>query len=114
MVEFFNGMVHLGIGIALVGAVLSKKVKDGIVVKTGLILLAVAFLGLGCMLVAGIEWGSAVYIARALALQSMGLLVLLAGYLIRRHRAGTPLTRISDWIDFDDSQQARPSAGRKS
>lgn len=111
MVEVFNGAVHLAIGVVLIAAVLSRKVKDGIVVKAGLICLALAFASVGCMLIDGIAWGGAIYLARALVLQSVGLLLLVAGYLIRRHRAGTPLTRISDWIDLDEP---RTSGGRKS
>ena len=114
MVELFNGAVHLAIGAALVWAVLSKRVRDGIVVKAGLILLALAFLGLGCQLIGGIEWGGAIYIARALVLQALGLLLLALGYWIRRRRAGNPLTRISDWVDLDDTDLPHVSGGRKS
>ncbi len=113
MIEVFNGAVHLVLGLVLIGAVLSKKVKDGIVVKAGLIFLALAFAAAGCMLLNGIEWGGALYLARALVLQSVGLLLLVLGYWIRRRRAGTPLTRISDWVDLDDSELPHVSGGRK-
>lgn len=82
-------------------AVLSPRVRDGVLVKLGLILAVQGFAGLGVALAGGYPL---LVIVRALGLLHVGLLVVVCGWWWRRVKAGNSQRRVSDWMDLSDLQ----------
>ena len=93
---FASGLIAL----ALIGAVLSPRVHDGIVIKLGLISMALGF-GAVALRMADELLREGDGIERALALINGGIAVVILGYLLRRARAGHPVRRMTDWGDLD-------------
>ncbi len=97
------------ISLALVGAILSPKVHDGIVIKVGLICLAAGFGAIALRLVDGVGPDDVIGLERALLLVNAGIAVVIVGYLMRkalRH----PVRRSSDWAQLMDT---RPMENRR-
>ena len=90
--NLFNAIVCTGIGCGAIGAVLSHRVKDGLVIKAGLIALAFGMLGVAWQLLTG--W-SVLLVSRALGTVHIGLVVVAVGYWMQ-HRKGL---RIHDIVD---------------
>lgn len=74
-------------------AVLSPRVKDGVVVKAGLILAALGFAGVGATL---FSESPPIAVVRALGLLHVGLTVTICGWAWRKRRH----RRLSDWMDL--------------
>lgn len=87
------------IALALIGAVLSPRVHDGVVIKLGLISMALGFGAIALRMADELLRGDG--IERALALINGGIAVVILGYLLRRARAGHPVRRMTDWGDLD-------------
>lgn len=83
-------------------AVLSPRVRDGIVIKLGLILAVLGFVGLGAAMAMGLPLVAWV---RALALLHAGLLVAAAGVWWRFRQARGRRRRASDWMDLEEAQR---------
>ncbi len=90
-----NAAASLVLALLAAAAVISPRVRDGVVVKLGLILLALGAAGLGLALVTG---GPMDVALRALGLQTAGLFVIVGGVLLRALRPGPRRRRASDWI----------------
>lgn len=97
------------IALALVGAVLSKHVHDGIVIKFGLICMALGFGSIAVRMFDGLDAADAIHLARSILLVNAGLAVCIIGYLWRRTRAGHSVRRVTDWADLD----SRPMEGQR-
>lgn len=86
------------ISVALLYAILSPRVHDGVIVKAGLIVMA---LGYGCK--SALLWGAlpplVMPLLRAQSLVTAGLALVLIGYLLRSRREGHPVRRRRDWIE---------------
>lgn len=79
-------------------AVISPRVRDGILIKLGLILVAVGASGMGLALATG---DPTYVVLRALGLHTAGLFVVALGVLWRARRPGAPKRRASDWVALD-------------
>lgn len=95
--EFLLSMINAAacglISIALIGAILSPRVHDGVVIKAGLICMAAGFGAISLQLLDGLD-----SIARQLLLVNAGLSVVIVGYLIRKARSRHLIRRTSDWF----------------
>jgi hypothetical protein len=103
----FNAAACGLIALALVGAVLHPRVHDGVVIKAGLISMALGFGSIAVRMFDGLRGDDAVHLARSILLINAGLAVVILGYLWRRARAGVPQRRITDWGDFDTRPMER-------
>lgn len=83
---------------ALVGAILSPRVHDGIVIKAGLICMALGFGSIMLSLADGSAIGDGQRLVRALLLIHAGIAVVILGYIHRSHRENHPLRRKPDWV----------------
>lgn len=88
------------IALALIGAVLSPRVHDGVVIKLGLISMALGFGAIALRMTDEVLRNDA-GIERALALINGGIAVVILGYLLRKAQAGHALRRMTDWGDLD-------------
>jgi hypothetical protein len=83
------------ISLALVVAILSPRVRDGIVIKVGLCAMS---LGFGAITMRWLfrPWNIQMLEA-AIAMVEVGAVVAVLGYVWRTRRAGHPLRRSTDW-----------------
>lgn len=95
LIDWLNVAVCLVLALGCLWAVLSPRVRDGIVIKCGLGLASLGFAALGAALADDL---SPVVVERALGLQHAGLLVIAAGVAWRWWRSPTPLRRLADWV----------------
>lgn len=102
----FNAVACLLLALLAAWAVISPRVRDGVVIKLGLILLAMGAAGLAVALATG---DPAYVVLRALVLHTVGLYLIAVGWLWRARRARAPCRRASDWVDLEDLQRG-PSA----
>ena len=99
MIENFNTLMSMLLATITGWAIMSHRVRDGVVVKLGLILVALGFIGAALVSIDGGDHNS---LASAHALVFVGLLVCALGYLLRkrRHKQRGGLHRLSDWVDL--------------
>lgn len=105
MLETLNGLACAAMACVLGYAILHPRVHDGIVIKAGLILMVLGFLALAMRLLAGLQHDESIGLSRSILLVNSGAFVVLAGYCVRRARAGEPRRRASDFIPFDGETQ---------
>lgn len=98
------------ISLALIGAILSPKVHDGIVIKIGLICLAAGFGAIALRLLDGVGPDEVLGLERALLLINAGVAVVIVGYLMRKSNRHHPVRRSTDWARLMDT---RPMEHRK-
>lgn len=84
------------IALALVAAIVSTRVRDGVVIKVGLIGMALGFGSIALRLLDGLTNTDAAGLAKSLVLINAGIAVAIVGYLLRRARAGHPVRRLTD------------------
>lgn len=103
----FNGAVCSMLAIAAAWAALNPKVHDGVVIKAGLISMALGFAGTALALVDGLSCLDMPALSRSGLLIHGGLLLVAAGWLWRTQGGKHRKRRATDWGDFD----RRPSFG---
>lgn len=100
--EFLLSLINAAacglISVALIGAILSPRVHDGIVVKIGLISMAIGFGAIALRLLEGVKADEIAGLERALLLVNSGLAVVIIGYVMRKIRVHHPVRRIEDWV----------------
>jgi 1,4-dihydroxy-2-naphthoate octaprenyltransferase len=97
MLETFNCLASLVLSIATGWAVMSPRVKDGIVIKIGLVCLSVGFVGIFFFHISRPDGPHP--LASAQALVHLGVLICAAGYVLRtRRHSGVSKRRASDWV----------------
>ena len=110
MIDLLNVVACMLLCLAALWAVLSPRVRDGIVIKLGLGLLALGFFGVGVTLAGDLQ---AWVLGRALGLVHLGLLIV-AGGLAWRWRHGGGIYHVDDWmsprpmIEAEDSARGAP------
>lgn len=86
------------IALALIAAIVSTRVHDGVVIKVGLIGMALGFGSIALRLLDGLTNSDAAGLAKSLVLINAGIAVAIVGYLLRRVRAGHQVRRASDLV----------------
>lgn len=92
-----NAWISGLMAVALLIAVVIPQIRDGVVIKTGLIGMACGFAGLSHWLTGGLSCGELVAVVRCLLLINIGLLVVIGGYALKKRRRRHPVRRLSDW-----------------
>ena len=87
------------VSMALIGAVLHPKVHDGIVIKVGLICMALGFGAIALLLYEGVMPRTLVGMEHALMLVNAGIAVVILGYVWRKSKVHHPVRRATDWAD---------------
>lgn len=96
ILSFLNAGACGLISLALIGAILSPKVHDGIVIKIGLICLACGFGSMALRMLGSTT--DMVGMQRAMLLINSGIAVVIVGYLLRK--AKRPGYVVTDWGDL--------------
>lgn len=96
LLQLINAGASGLICLALLGAILSPRVHDGVIMKVGLICMALGFGAMALRLWVGIKAADVQSLERALLLINAGIAVFILGYLLRktRHPNAPPIT---DW-----------------
>jgi hypothetical protein len=92
------------IAMALLGAILSQRVHDGIVIKVGLSSMALGFGSIALRLADAEARYSLLGMERSLVLINAGIAVVILGYILRRAMAKHPIRRVTDWAAFEDTR----------
>jgi hypothetical protein len=99
----------LSAGLALVAAtalgwvVLSPRIHEGLIIKSGLITLITGLLAYAGLTLSGIETWSG--LGKAAVLQHAGMCVAIAGYALRK-ASGKRCRRASDWLASRSGREA--------
>lgn len=102
-----NAVVCGVLSFLLVWMVLSPKVHDGVVIKSGLSTMAVAFAMIaGFSLDADTAFDGERF-QRGTLLLGIGIAVVIVGYLWRVHREGHQIRRRTDFADLDSRVEAQ-------
>ncbi len=90
------------ISLALIGAVLSPHVDDGIIIKVGLVSIALGFGASALRLLDGSSAGDGQVLGRCLLMINAGIAVVILGFLVRKVRDGHAFRRPLDFPKLDD------------
>lgn len=95
-----NGLMCAVFVMLLLAAIVSPRVRDGVIIKVGMIFMSGGFLAL-----AGHAFDMAspvrmLDLGRALLLTNTGAMVVCLGWLRRKRSAGHKVRRSSDWMDL--------------
>jgi len=96
LLDLLNAAACGSIALILIAGVLHPRVQDGIIVKVGLISMALGFGSIAMRSFDGVTEGDAAHLARSVLMISFGAFVVLAGYVLRNMRH--PARRLSDWL----------------
>lgn len=96
MLNAFNLLASLAMVVLCAWAIMDPKVKDGIVIKVGLMFIALAFVGFFAL---GLEPSRTQVLDAAQGCLYVGLIICILGYLGRRRRNAQAIRRASDWVD---------------
>lgn len=97
MMDLINAWASLALALLTGWAVMSRRVRDGVIIKAGLICLSVGFLCAGMVYLQTPNQHDRRIDAVHL-LMYIGLLICLAGYYLRTRRGLN--RRLGDWIDL--------------
>lgn len=102
LLNMFNTFASLLMAAVCGWAIMSTRVRDGIVVKTGLGFLALGFFGAAAT---GLSRDPLQALVFARVLVHIGLLICVVGYLMRTRRKKTEQRRVSDWANLTRTPQ---------
>lgn len=95
---FLNGLFSAVVLGFLLWAIFSDRVRDGIVIKSGLIVMMIGFaVRVGAMFLGLSEVDDRMLIGTEL-LVSSGMLICVLGYCLRVRRTGHRSARLNDWM----------------
>lgn len=107
LLSLINGVTCGLIALALLGAIMSKHVHDGIIMKVGLVAMMFGFGSIALRMFDGLGPEDSLGLARSIMLVNSGIAVVILGYLVRRVRAHHPVRRMTDFTDFDSQPAER-------
>jgi len=100
LIELVNAAACGLIAIVLLWMILSPKVHDGVVIKAGLIPMALGFGSIALLLIDGLAPDELQGLERALLLINAGIALVIVGYLLRRASAHHQVRRSTDWAEL--------------
>lgn len=104
-----NGGACALISIVLIWMILSPRIHDSLIIKSGLIPMALGFGSIALMLFDGLAPSKLQGMGNGLLLINAGLSLVIIGYLWRKARLHHPVRRTTDWSDLmDNDMDTRP------
>jgi hypothetical protein len=100
-IAVINAASSIAIAGVLITAILSKRVRDGVVIKVGLSCIALGFVVISLHMFSGADVQG---LERSLLLINSGITVVIIGYLWRSRSAGHALRRLTDWAELDSKE----------
>lgn len=97
IIAIVNAALLVLVSLAAAWAVLDPRVREGVLIKVGLILLSLGS-GAGAWLLSATD---DVLIGRAALLGNVGLVMVSCGWCVRVHCGRRKHRRTSDWVPFD-------------
>lgn len=96
-----NATACMVLSLAAGWACLSSRVRDGVVIKLGLIAMAIGFFVHAWIMFDGVDLADAVAMARAQFVINAGMLIVVLGWLVRTRGGRDRKRRTTDWADLD-------------
>lgn len=112
LVHWVNLVVCAVLALVLAVAVLSPRVRDGIVMKLGLMSMSLGFAITSFRLWDGWDCSDLQAEGRALAMIHIGVLLAALSYVLRSRNGRLKLRRRTDWADLPDDELERAAAQR--
>jgi hypothetical protein len=108
VITLANTLCYIAMSAAATWACLSRRVHDRIIMKLGLVLLAIGFAAHAYLAIEGVDTTAMV---RAQLLINVGLVLVLLGLYLRIHAKPWrgPERRASDFVDLDVTRSERQS-----
>lgn len=100
MINAANVAVCLLLALACAWAVLSPRVHDGVVIKTGITSMGLGFAALAMHLLDGLQVADHEGIERAILLINLGILIAVLGVLLRIRSRPQSALLLCEWIDL--------------
>jgi hypothetical protein len=100
-IELANSYICAGIAIVFAWAVIDNRIKDGVLIKTGLILLSIGLFGVSMTLYEEHIYDKLQAIERSILLINIGCLVAIGGVALRFFVGKKPARRVTDWADLN-------------
>jgi hypothetical protein len=104
--EIINAVACGLLSLACFLAILSRRVRDGLSMRPGLAMMALAFGGLAGRIAGGLHAGELRSLQNLLLLLHAGVAWCAVGYLFRRRKSGHEMRRSTDWGDLEDAQRS--------
>lgn len=86
VIAYFNASASFIIAAVMTVGILSQKFEDGVVIKSGLILMVIGFFITGFHLIDGIDCPDLLALNRARAMTNIGMIVAIVGYLFQARK----------------------------
>ena len=102
-IAILNGVISVAFSAVLVWGVLSPRVRDGVVVKFGMILMAIGFALSAALLLDGIDHADLIPLNRSRLLSHVGAVVAVVGWAWRMYR-GERLHHLFDFSFLGSAQ----------
>lgn len=107
LIAAFNALVCAVLALLTAWAVLSPRINDGVMIKAGLIFMALGFSATAVALADGQTCSDLHVLGRAELLTHTGLLVVGLGFAWRIRDGRRRCRRVTDWGLFDDSTHSQ-------
>ena len=104
-----NALGSALICICLAWAVLTPGVRDGVIVKAGLICMSLGFGSIAARFVENDAIFDVVSLERAILLVNSGLAIVIIGYVLRKARTHHSLRRATDWGALMEDRPLSPT-----
>lgn len=101
LLVLLNAATCGALSLVLVFAILSPRVRDGVVIKAGLILMALGFGSIALLMFDGLAPHEVESLERALLMINAGITVVIVGYLLRKAKVRHPVRRSTDWAELE-------------
>lgn len=107
LVTGINAAFCLLMFLSVVFAILHPSVNDGVVIKVGLIFLAVGFGSLAFKLLCGVDGPEFHGLLKTMLLVHIGAAISFVGYVLRVLKTGNKMQRLSDWTEMKMVPESR-------
>lgn len=105
-IDILNATASASIFGVIAWAIMTDRVRDGIVIKSGLILMALGFFGNACLQMNGVAPDDTRGLANCQMLINAGLLIVAVGWLWRTNGGKEYRRRTTDWAVLDEAAPA--------
>jgi RsiW-degrading membrane proteinase PrsW (M82 family) len=113
LIDSVNVLASAALAVLLGWAAMSPRVRDGVVIKAGLVLAALGFAATAWAVSYAQHCTDWVVVGRAQVLIHSGAMLIIVGWVMRTRGGRRKLRRTTDWSDLDERRLAPHGARSK-